>query len=388
VELESNWGGQVAIVGAYESPRRKAPGVHPFQIQAECVLAALDDAGLSLAEVDGLCTSANSPGEGAGWMDICEVAEYLGIEPTFADGTDTGGAAPIAQAGHAATAIAAGLADVVVVSYAGCSYSGGGDFDTLPSTWGPWAYEAPYGFTTVASYALAAQRHMHEFGTTAEQLAAIAVRCRSNAGPNEHARYRDPMTVDDVLASPMIASPLHRNDCCVVTDSGGAVVLVGRDRAADAPKRPAWLLGFGEAVGKMRTSQMPSFTETPGAVSGARAFDMAGLRPDEMHCAQLYDSFTITALLALEDLGFCKKGEGGPFVESGEIGPDGSIPINTDGGGLSSNHPGRRGAFALIEAVRQLRGEGPGVQLPDPTLAVAHGVGGQLTATATMVLGV
>jgi acetyl-CoA C-acetyltransferase len=383
----TGWSGEVAVVGASESPRRKAPGVHPFQIQAECVLGALQDAGLTLRDVDGFCSSANSPGEGAGWMDVCEVAEYLGIDPTFVDGTDTGGAAPIAQAGHAATAIAAGLANVVVVSYAGCSYSGGGDFDTLPSTWGPWAYEAPYGFTTVASYALAAQRHMHEFGTTPEQLAAIAVQCRANAGSNEHARYRDPITVEDVLASPIIASPLHRNDCCVVTDSGGAVVLVGRERAADAPKRPAWLLGFGEAVGKMRASQMPSFTETPGVASATRAFEMAGLRPDEMDCAQLYDSFTITVLLALEDLGFCKKGEGGPFVESGEIGPDGSVPINTDGGGMSSNHPGRRGVFALIETVRQLRGEGPGVQLRDPTLAVAHGVGGQLSATATMIVG-
>src|ERR671936_92794 len=255
---DMSWNGQVAVVGAFESPRRKAPGVHPFEIQAECVLGALDDSGIPLSDVDGFCTSANSPGEGGGWMDICEVAEYLGLEPTFVDGTDTGGAAPIGQAGHAATAIAAGLADVVVVSYAGCSYSVGGDFDTLPSTWGPWAYEAPYGFTTVASYALAAQRHMHEFGTTPEQLAAIAVQCRSNAEQNEHARYREPMTVEDVLASPMIASPLHRNDCCVVTDSGGAVVLVGRDRAADAPREPVWLLGFGESLGKMRTSQMRS----------------------------------------------------------------------------------------------------------------------------------
>ena len=378
----------VAVVGAFESPRRKAPGVHPFQIQAECVLGALEDAGLALSDVDGFCTSASSPGEGAGWMDICEVAEYLGIQPTFVDGTDTGGAAPIAQAGHAATAIAAGLADVVVVSYAGCSYSGGGDFDSLPSTWGPWSYEAPYGFTTVATYALAAQRHMHEFGTTSDQLAAIAVQCRANAGPNPDARFRDPITVEEVLASPMIASPLHRNDCCVVTDSGGAVVLVGKERARDARTKPAWILGYGEGIGAMRMSQMPSFTETPGVASGRRAFEMAGIAPEEIDCAQVYDSFTITVLLALEDLGFCKKGEGGPFVESGAIGPGGDLPINTDGGGLSSNHPGRRGVFALIEAVRQLRGEGPGVQLDDPRLALAHGCGGQLSATATMILGV
>jgi acetyl-CoA C-acetyltransferase len=378
----------VAVIGVYESPRRKAPGVHPFQIQAECVRGALADAGLELADVDGLCSSASSPGEGAGWMDVCEVAEYLGLEPTFVDGTDTGGAAPIAQASHAATAIAAGLADVVVVSYAGCSYSGGGDFDSLPSTWGPWGYEAPYGFTTVATYALAAQRHMHEFGTTPEQLAVIAVQCRANAGPNPDARFREPMTVADVLASPMIAAPLHRNDCCVVTDSGGAVVLAGRDRVPDLRTKPAWILGFGEAVGAMRMSQMPSFTRTPGVASGRKAFDMAGLTPADVDCAQLYDSFTITVLLALEDLGFCAKGAGGPFVESGAIAPGGSVPINTDGGGLSSNHPGRRGIFALIEAVRQLRGESPGVQLDAPQVAVAHGCGGQLSATATMILGV
>ena len=186
----------------------------------------------------------------------------------------------------------------------------------------------------------------------------------------------------------MIAAPLHRNDCCVVTDSGGAVVLVGRERARDARRKPAWILGYGEGIGAMRMSQMPSFTETPGVVSGRRAFEMAGIAPEEIDCAQVYDSFTITVLLALEDLGFCKKGEGGPFVESGAIGPGGDLPINTDGGGLSSNHPGRRGVFALIEAVRQLRGEGPGVQLDDPRLALAHGCGGQLSATATMILGV
>jgi acetyl-CoA C-acetyltransferase len=383
-----SWSGDVAVVGAYESPRRKAPGVHPFEIQAECVLGALDDAGIPLSDVDGFCTSANSPGEGGGWMDICEVAEYLGIEPTFVDGTDTGGAAPIAQAGHAAAAIATGLADVVVVSYAACSYSAGGDFDTLPPAWGPLAFEAPYGFTTVASYALAAERHMHEFGTTPEQLAAIAVQCRANASGNPDARFREPITVEDVLASPMIAAPLHRNDCCVVTDSGGAVVLVGRERAADARGTPVWLLGFGEAVGQMRMNQLWPFTATPGVASGRRAMEMAGVRPDDIDCAQLYDSFTITLLLALEDLGFCAKGEGGPFVESGAVAPGGSIPVNTDGGGLSSNHPGRRGVFALIEAVRQLRGDGPGVRLPEPRLALAHGCGGQLSATATMVVGV
>jgi acetyl-CoA C-acetyltransferase len=382
-----SWSGQVAIVGAHESPRRKAPGVHPFQIHAECVRAALEDAGLTLADVDGFCTAAGFPGEAGAWMDTCEVAEWLGIHPTFLDGTDTGGAAPISQAGHAAAAIATGMADVVVVSYAACSYSGQADFDTLPPGWGPFGYEAPYGFTTVASYALAAQRHMHEFGTTPEQLAAIAVQCRANAGANPQARFREPLTVSDVLASPMIASPLHRADCCVVTDSGGAVVLTGSRRAADCRREPVWLLGFGEAAGQVQMNQMRCFTETAATVSGPRAMGMAGVTHDQLDCAQLYDSFTITVLVTLESLGFCAPGEGGAYVESGAIAPGGALPINTDGGGLSSNHPGRRGIFTLIEGVRQLRGEGPGVQLEDPRLVLCHGTGGSLSATATMVLG-
>lgn len=380
--------GEVAVVGAYESPRRRAPGLHPFALQAECVRGALEDAGLSLADVDGFCTAAGFPGEGGAWMDTCEVAEWLGIHPTYLDGTDTGGAAPLSQAGHAAAAIAAGLADVVVVSYAACSYSGAADFDTPPPGWGPYGYEAPYGLTTVAAYALAAQRHMHELGTTPEQLALIAVQCRANAAANPDARYRDPLTVEDVLASPVIASPLHRLDCCVVTDSGGAIVLTGRNRAASCRKRPIWLLGFGEAAGQVQLSQMWPYTETVARLSGPRALAMAGVTLDELDCAQIYDSFTITVLLTLESIGFCGRGEGGAFVESGAIAPGGSIPINTDGGGLSSNHPGRRGIFTLVEGVRQLRGEGPGAQLVDPKLVLCHGTGGSLSATATIILGI
>jgi acetyl-CoA acetyltransferase len=383
-----SWGGEVAIVGAYESPRRKAPNVHPFAIHAECIKGALDDAGLTLGDVDGLATAAGFPGEGAAWMDVSELAEWLGIHPTYADSTDLGGAAPISHAGHAAAAIYCGMADVVVVSYAGCSYSGSADFDSLPPSWGPYGYEAPYGFTTVASYALAAQRHMHQYGTTPEHLAQIAVQCRSNAASNPDARFRDPLTVDDVLNSPMIASPLHRSDCCVVTDSGGAVVLAGKTRAASCAKKPVWLLGFGEALGQIQMNQMDDFTATVAGLSGPRAMSMAGVAHSDIDCAQLYDSFTITVLTALESLGFCARGEAGAFIETGQIAPGGSLPINTDGGGLSSNHPGRRGVFTMIEGVRQLRGESPGVQLPDPRTVLCHGTGGSLSATATMVMGV
>lgn len=380
-----SWSGEVAIVGVHESPRRSAPGIHPWALQAECIRAALHDAGLTAADVDGFATATGLAGEGGAEMDILGVADWLGLRPTWHDSTDTGGSAPISHVGHAAAAIAAGDADVVVVSYAGCSRSAG-DFDTTPPAAGLWQYEAPYGITTAASYALAAQRHMHDYGTTPEALARIAVACRANAALNPDARYRDPLTVEDVLASPTIASPLHRNDCCVVTDSAGALVLTSRERVPDCRGRPAWLLGFGEAIGQFAMSQMWPFTETVADVSGTRALDRAGVGREEVDCLQLYDSFTITALLALEGLGFCGVGEGGEYVESGAIDPGGSLPINTDGGGLSSNHPGRRGIFTVIEAVRQLRGQSPGAQLVDPAVAMAHGTGGSLSNTATLVL--
>ena len=224
--------GEVAVVGVYESPLRRAPGVHPYAIHAECILGALADAGLELGDVDGFATAAAFPSEGGLQMSLSEVAEYMGIHPRWFDSTDIGGAAFITHAGHAALAIAAGLADVVVVSYAAAGASGVlpvPDYNTAAA--GPGQWEVPYGPTTVATYALAATRHAHDYGTTPEQLAAIAVQCRENAAGNEHARFRDPMTVDDVLASPMIADPLHRNDCCIVTDSGGAFVLASRRRA-------------------------------------------------------------------------------------------------------------------------------------------------------------
>jgi acetyl-CoA acetyltransferase len=381
-----SWSGKVAVVGAYESPRRKAPGVHPYAIHAECILEALNQAGLKPSDVDGFCTATGLPGEGGTQMNILEIADWLGLRPTYHDSTDTGGSAPISHVGHAAAAIASGQADVVVVSYAGCSYSQG-NFDAVPPAAGMWQFEAPYGVTVAASYAFAAQRHMHIYGTTSEQLARIAVTCRANAALNEHARYRTPMTVDDVLSSPVIASPLRRNDCCVVTDSGGALVLTGANRARDCAGKPAYLLGFGEAIGQFAMSQMRDFTKTVADVSGARAFAMAGVNHKDIDCLQLYDSFTITLLLTLESLGFCKPGEGGAFVESGAIDVGGQFPINTDGGGLSSNHPGRRGIFTIIEAVRQLRGDSPGFQLPNPRLALAHGTGGSLSNTATLILG-
>jgi acetyl-CoA acetyltransferase len=372
------------IVGAFESERRKAD-VHPFAIFEEVITAALEDAGLTLSEVDGLCVTAGDVAEGGSSEDVIEIAEYLGITPTFFDSTDIGGCSAIYQTGVAAAAIEAGLADVVVVAYAAAPRR----FPFFPPiTWetGPGAHEMPYGYASPSAYALFAQRHMHEFGTTSAQLARIAVTARSNAALNPHALMRDPLSVDDVLASPMVSSPLRKLDCCVVTDSGGAVVLTSNERARDLKKRPVRLLGFGSQITRVHFSQQPDFTVTPGVVSGRLAFGRAGLSPADVSVAQLYDAFTITPLLALEDLGFCRKGEGGPFVESGAIDPTGSIPINTDGGGLSSNHPGKRGVFALIEGVRQLRGEGPGYQVTDPQVSLVHGIGGFFSAATTVLM--
>jgi acetyl-CoA C-acetyltransferase len=229
---------------------------------------------------------------------------------------------------------------------------------------------------------------MDEYGTTPEQLATIAVQARANAANNPDARYRDPITVNDVLTSPMIADPLHKLDCCVVTDSGGAVVLVSAAKASSMTRKPVYVLGAGEALGQVQMNQMRQLTRTAATHSGAAALQAAGMRLAEIDCAQLYDSFTITVLVTLESLGFCGPGEGGAFVDSGALAPNGALPFNTDGGGLSSNHPGRRGIFALIEGVRQLRGESPGVNLPRARNCLVHGTGGFLSATATMVLGV
>jgi acetyl-CoA acetyltransferase len=375
------------MVGAYESPRRIAPGLHPYALQAEVIAGALADAGLALSDVDGFATAAAFPSE-AGWqLSLSEVCEYVGLQPRWFDSTDTGGAAFLTHAGHAALAIEAGLCDVAVISYASTGRSGVLDaYDSNTANYGPGIYEIPYGPTTVSAYAMAAQRHMFEYGTTPEQLAMIATQVRANAADNPDALNRDPLTVEDVLASSVIASPLHKLDCCVVTDSGGAVVLTSVERARTLRSTPVTIAGFGEALGQVQMNQMRDFTQIAAAESGERAFASAGLTPQDIDCAQLYDSFTVTVLLELEALGFAPRGEAGRFIEDGGIAPGGALPINTDGGGLSSNHPGRRGLLALIEGVRQLRGQSPGVQLDDPRTCLVQGVGGWLSTAATIIL--
>jgi acetyl-CoA acetyltransferase len=353
-------------------------------LEVSMVLAALDDAGLTLADVDGVCHAESSMG----------FAEYLGVHPKFTDSTMTGGSSYEVHAEHAASAIAAGVCDVVIGVYGSTPRSDrklkrGGGFRRGPMGPNPMAeWEWPYGMRMpMGPYALSASRHMHEFGTTSEQLAQIAVSTREWACLNPRARYQTPITVEDVLASPLQTSPLHLLDCCLVTDGAGAFVMTSAERARSLKKPPVYVLGASTAHDHMMISQMPDLTTTPGAVCGPAAFAMAGITPKDVDVLMGYDSFTITSLLHLEDLGFCAKGEGGAFAEDGKLGPGGALPMNTNGGGLSYTHPGMYGMFLLVEAVRQLRGEGDARQVPGAEVAVAHGSGMVLSCMSTTVLG-
>ena len=373
-----------AIVGVAENA--SPTGVlerHGRVLEATMVREALADAGLTVDDVDGVCYGGMPPG----------LAEYLGIHARFVDGTMTGGSSYEIHVEHAAAAIAAGLCDVVVGVYAatprGDRARGGGSRPGPPPGPNPmFEWEMPYGLRMpMGAYALAASRHMAVYGTTSEQLAQIAVDTRRWASLNPNARYRDPITVADVLASPMQASPLHLLDCCLVTDGAGAFVMTSAARAADLAKPPVYVLGAASCTDHSMITTMPDLATTAGAVSGPAAFKHAGITTDDVDLLMGYDSFTITALLHLEDLGFCAKGEGGAFVEDGKLGPGGALPMNTNGGGLSYTHPGQYGMFLLVEAVRQLRGECGPRQVPEPEIAVAHGSGGVLSTMATVVLG-
>ena len=353
------------------------------ELEVAMVLDALADAGLSLSDVDGVCHPESA----------VAFAEYLGVHPTFVESTMTGGSSYEVHVEHAAAAIAAGICDVVVSVYAATPRSDRTQGrrrewrrPTGPNPMAEW--DMPYGLRTpMGPYALAAARHMHEFGTTSEQLAQIAVSTRQWAALNPRARYRDLIDIDDVLASPLQVSPLHLLDCCLVTDGAGAFVMTSTERARTLAKPPVFVLGAATCTDHMVIGQMPDLTTTPGAVSGPRAFEMAGMEPGDVDVLMGYDSFTITALLHLEDLGFCKKGEGGPFVADGHLGPGGSLPMNTNGGGLSFTHPGMYGMFLITEAARQLRGEGGARQVAGANVAVAHGSGMFLSVMSTAVLG-
>ena len=360
-------------------------------LEVAMIRTALDDAGLTLDDVDGVC-HAGSP---------TALAEFLGIQPRYVDGTVVGGSSYELHVEHAAAAIAAGLCEVVVSVYASTPRSdrrrpggpagfGGGPGGGRPMGPNPAVeWEVPFGLRLpMGAYALAASRHMAVYGTTAEQLARIAVDTRAWATMNPNARFQEPITIQDVLDSPMIASPLHLLDCCLVTDGAGAFVMTSAERARDLRRRPVYVLGAATAGSHQMISQMPDLATTAGAVSGPAAFRMAGVKTDDVDLLMGYDSFTITALLHLEDLGFCGKGEGGAFVEDGKLGPGGGpLAMNTNGGGLSYTHPGMYGMFLLVEAARQLRGEAGPRQIPRHDVAVAHGSGGVLSTMGTVVLG-
>jgi acetyl-CoA acetyltransferase len=379
--------GVAAIVGVADEVSPSGEIDEPLRgLEARAIRQALDDAGLEPSDVDGLCSCT-----GGTLMHAVELGEQLGIRPRWTDSTQVGGATYELYVEHAAAAIAAGLCETVVIAYASTPRAsrkrgGVGLGSFAPPERLEW--EVPSGvFLPIGAYALAASRHQAVYGTRPEDLAQIAVDTRRWAARNPRAHLRDPITVDDVLASGSIAEPLHKLECCLVTDGAGAIVVTSAERARDLRRPPVWVLGAASHQSHALISQMEDLTVTPGAVSGPNALAMAGLTPDDIDVVQLYDSFTITVLLALEDLGFCPKGEGGPFVGGGALGPGGALPGQTSGGGLAYTHPGAFGVFLLVEAVRQLRGESGERQVPDARTAVAHGCGGVLSATSTVVLG-
>jgi acetyl-CoA acetyltransferase len=373
--------GAVAVAGVAESRLGEVgPGVSPLELIAEATADALDDAGLRKGDVDGLFTASAYYG-----LPGVNVGEELGIRPRYSDSTNLGGASFVAHLLHAGAAILAGLCDVALITYASTQRSDGGRLKSVVEV-NP--HEEPYRPRyPVSMFALAAARHMYEFGTTREQLAEVAVAARAWARLTPNAFERGPLSIEDVLASRMVSSPLTVRDCCLVTDGGGALLVTSTERAR-ALRRPAVaLLGAGEAHWHRAIAQMPDLTTTAATESGARAFEMAGLGPADVDVVELYDAFTINPILFLEDLGFCAKGEGGPFVEGGAIAPGGRLPVNTMGGGLSYTHPGMLGIFLVIEAVRQLRGEAGERQQAGAEVALVHGNGGALSAQATAVLG-
>ena len=380
---------KACIAGIYEHPTRKAPDKSVAQLHAEVMNGALADAGLSKKDVDAYFCAGDAPGLGP-----LSMVDYLGLKVRHVDSTETGGSSYIVHVGHAAAAIAAGHCNVALITLAGRPRSEGSS-GTQPRNYGAnapdAAFEAPYGAATVNMYAMVAMRHMHEFGTTSEQLAWIKVAASHHAQHNPHAMLRDAVTVKDVLDSPMIADPLHRLDCCVVSDGGGALIVTRPEIAKSLKKPIVNVLGTGAAV-KGQDGGRIDLTYSATAWSAAAAFAEANVKPADIQYVSIYDSFTITVLMQLEDLGFCKKGDGGRFVADGNlISGSGKLPFNTDGGGLCNNHPANRGGMTkVIEAVRQLRGEAhPAVQVKNCGLALANGTGGQLGSrhgSATLIL--
>ncbi|GGL47112.1 thiolase [Caulobacter rhizosphaerae] len=372
--------GRTAIVGAATFGQGKAPGYEASDLAAIASAMALEDAGLSLADVDGLffCHPTDT-------MGGLSFAQYLGIRPKVTDNNRTGGSAFQTYVEHAAYLLDAGAIDCALIAYGSNQATATGK---LVSTVQPMRYEAPYRpLNPVSSYALAAARYMHQYGATREQLGAVALAARKWAMLNPEAFKRDPLTMDDYLASRMVSDPLSVLDCCLVTDGAAAVVMTRADRARDLKRAPIKVLGAAAESHHREIGWLDDLTVTAAARSGARAYQRAGLTPADIDVVQVYDAFTINTILFLEDLGFCPKGEGARFVEDGRIAPGGALPVNTNGGGLSCCHPGMYGLFPIVEAVRQLRGEAGDRQVADASFAIAHGNGGVLSSQATVILG-
>jgi len=369
----------VVIAGVGEAEVNWKTDLSAVDIMAVAVHRALADAGLGVTDVDGVF--AISP---YFWMPSLTLAEYLGVQPRVSDSTNMGGASVVAHVGHALRAIQAGACEVAVIAYASTQRSDTGRLvtgsDALP-------YERPYGpLFPISSYALVTQRHMYEHGTTREQLAQVAVTARQWAALNPGALKPEPITVEEVIASPLVSDPLRRLDCCLVSNGGGAVVVTTADRARRLPKKPVRVLGTGESHTHRHIAAMRDFTTTAATASSAAAWEMAGLGPRDMDVVQVYDAFTINTIVGLEDLGFCAKGDGGRLIEAG-TGPGSKLPVNTSGGGLAYCHPGMFGIFLLVETVRQLRGECGARQVEAARHGVAHAFGGVFSGHATVVLG-
>jgi acetyl-CoA acetyltransferase len=378
--LERQLRGKAAMVGAATAGIGRAPPGRSFmELAGEASVRALADCGLSLKDVDGLFGVSMSR-----LMWTIDFAEYLGLQPRFSDSTQIGGSSFEAHCLSAAMALDAGLCDVALIVFGATTRSGRGPWPQIRE---PDSRLDPYRLEGLHTYAMATQRHMLEYGTTRDQLSAVAVSARDWAQLNPDAFKRDPLTRDEVSASRPIASPLLAGDCCLVTDGAAAIVMVRADRARDLASRPAYLLGAGQAFDGTNPALRPTLTTTVATRSSAAAFAMAGLSPSDVRLVQLYDAFTINVILFLEDLGFCAKGEGGPFVASGAIAPGGSLPVNTNGGGLSCVHPGMYGAFMLVEAFAQMSCRAGTRQASDASVTVCHGNGGNLSSQVTTVWG-
>jgi len=370
--------GETAVVGVGLTEFGGLPGHTHMEIMAKAIDKAITDAGIQKDEIDGIF-SANF----VEMLTPLTVAEYLGINPTYMDGTNTGGSVFVNSMQSAAAALSLGLCNVALICYG--SNSATGPFTHPPAMHTVEDVYRPRN--PITPYALAANRHMHEFGTTKEQVAEVAVSARAWAQLNPAATMRDPLSVEDVVNARMIVDPLGKFDCCLISDGGAAMIMVRKDRAQDFPKKPVYMLGVGSRTDHNLISCMPDLTTTAAKEAAAAAFSMAGVTPADIDVVELYDAFTINTILFLEDMGFCEKGEGGAFVSNGNIAPGGSLPVNTNGGGLSCVHPGMYGMFLMIEAVQQLRGECGERQVDNAKLAACNGSGGFLASQVSAIFG-